>query len=109
MDAGASQWGRGFLYEKIVGIKNFSNTSFAGALFQCLYHLPAFKSRLESFLQHKTQNSEIMKLFGELFQSMDQANAEHVNCSAMELIAKLFRKRSQEVKKISVFTNNSHF
>jgi len=82
--------------EKIVGIRNFSNTCFAGSLLQCLYHLPTFKECL--YKCTKDHPSDLIRLFEELFRSMDRVDVDKVNSSALKLIFEIFRIRSHEVK-----------
>ncbi len=82
--------------EKVVGIRNFANTSFAGSLFQCLYHLPIFKECLYKCV--KDHPNELISLFEELFRSMDRADSDKVNSSAYSLVKRLFQIRSYEVK-----------
>ena len=81
--------------KKTPGIPNFSNTCFAGALLQCLYHLPTFKKELKNCA--KDLPKEIAQLIQNFFSSMDLGDSSSVSNSAYRLITRLFDLRPQEV------------
>jgi len=68
-------------------LENKQGTSYAGALLQCLYHLPNFKTLL---YDHEKRYGEMMKkivsFFVHFFKSMDQTSAEFINESADRFI-----------------------
>ncbi len=81
--------------KNIVGIPNFSNTCFAGALLQCLYRLSAFRKEFEIYA--KDLPKETAQLIQRFFSSMDLGDSYSIYNSAYELITKLFDLRPQEV------------
>ena len=72
-----------------VSTQDLHETSFAGALLQCLYHLPNFKT---PFLHSENRGSinPIASFLAHFFESMDQTSAEFVNESNLHLIQYLF-------------------
>lgn len=64
-------------------MENKDGTSFAGALLQCLYHLPKFKSNLFQYKDdHQGKIHKIADLLANFFDLMDTTDAKSVNEAA---------------------------
>jgi len=74
-------------FGKRMPLENKQGTSYAGALLQCLYHLPNFKTLLYDYKEQcRGYVKEIVASLVHFFESMDQTSAEFVNESASEFI-----------------------
>ncbi len=75
-------------------MENKDRTSFAGALLQCLYHLPKFKSNLFQYKgDHQGKIHKIADLLANFFDLMDTTDAQSANEAACKFFEFMIQNR----------------
>jgi len=86
-------------FNKRIPLQNPQNTSYIGAVLECLYHLPNAKNllSLDDSSQKDPYTNQLKVLLKDFFHLMDTSSGEFINQAAWKITQYLFNNPSYQV------------